>query len=100
MTKYVFGSMPHNGSLETNHMFSEIWARDLGLITTSLVSGSVYQLVSNSMEAHDLLRPVTVARNVEYCHYWIKIRWLTLTLTVHVDDDFETSTRNGFTGTT
>ena len=55
-----------NGSLETNYMFSQIWAIGLGLITTSLVSGSAYHLVCNSMEANDLPSPVMVARFVEY----------------------------------
>ena len=62
-----------SGSLETNYMFSQIWAIGLGLITTSLVSGSAYQLVCNSMEAHDLPSPVMVARVVEYCHYWTEM---------------------------
>ena len=65
-----------NGSLETNYMFSQICAIGLGLITTSLVSGSAYQLVElvcNSMEAHDLPSPVLVARIVEYFHYWIEM---------------------------
>ena len=47
------------------HVF-QIWALGLGLIPTSLVSGSSYQLVCNSMEAHDLPSPVLVARFVEY----------------------------------
>ena len=51
---WVFGSF---GSSETN-MFSQIWARGLGLITTSLVSGSTYQFVWKSMEANDLRSPV------------------------------------------
>ena len=62
-----------NGSLETSYMFSQIWAIGLGLITTSLVSGSAYQVVCNSMEAHDLPSPVLVARIVEYCLYWIEM---------------------------
>ena len=37
---------------------------------TSLVSGSAYQLVSNSIVAHDLISPVMVARIGEY---WIEM---------------------------
>ena len=79
-----------NGSLETNYMFSQIWAIGLGLITIALVSCSAYQLVCNSMEAHDLPSPVLVARIVEY---WIDMD------DFDNDDDFETSTLNGFMGT-
>ena len=67
------------------HVFPDlILAIGLGLITTSLVSGNAYQLVCNSMEAHDLPSPVLVAR-------------MTLTLTVHFDNDFEASTLKGTT---
>ena len=71
MTNYI--CIWVNGSLEKNYMISQIWAIGLGLITTSLVSGGAYQLVSNSMETHDLPGPVMVARIVEYCHYWIEM---------------------------
>ena len=64
-------------------MFSQLWAIGLGLITISLVSGSAYQLACSSMEAHDLPSPVLVAE-------------MALTLTVHVDDDFEILTLYGF----
>ena len=47
-----------NGSLEKNYTYTQIWAVGLGLITTSLDSGSAYQLVCNSMEIHDLARSV------------------------------------------
>ena len=65
------------------HVFPDL-GYSLGFITTSKVSGSAYQLVCKSMEAHDLPSPVLADR-------------MTLTLTVHVDNDFETSTLKGTT---
>ena len=50
-----------NGSLETDYMFSPIWAKGLGVIRCK------------SMEAYDLPSPVMVAGIVEYCHYWIEM---------------------------
>ena len=47
-----------NGSLKTNYTYTQIWAITLGLIMRLLVSGSAYQLVCNSIEAHDLTSPV------------------------------------------
>ena len=38
------------------HIYPDLGCR-LSLITTSLVSGSAYQLVCNSREAHDLTAP-------------------------------------------
>ena len=63
--EYVYPRcIPVDGSLETNHMFTQIQATGLGLMTTSLVSGSAYQLVCNNIEAYDLPSPVLVARIV------------------------------------